>query len=227
MKTHSIIRSFLAVAASTVLTGVAAFAGSTYDFSTAPSSMPSSSSWVFTNGGLSITASGFTTPGNAPLNLFAKSDGVGETGLGFVGTLENEISSTNYMQLDVSDLLSHGVTSLTVQIGSLQTGEESIFSLSAVSGQLGAPAIATLTGGAVDQSYVVALNSGFDFIDITGGGPNTNPISSGNVVLESASFTSPGVPSSGVPDSGSTALLVGLGLLGLCCLVRSRQLVGV
>ena len=216
MKTQLLIKSAFAAAASFALTGVAAFAGPTYDFSTPPSSMRSSSSWVYTSGGLSITASGFTTPGNAPLNLFAKSDGPGETGLGFVGTLENEISSTNFMQLDVSDLLSHGVTSLTIDIGSLQAGEEGIFSRSAVSGQLGVPSIATLTGGAVDQSYAVALMTGYNFVDITGGGPNSNADpSSGNVVLATASATS-----SGVPDGGSTALLVGLGLLGIYSLAR-------
>jgi len=211
--------SFIA-AALPVLAGATAFADPVYDFSATPSSMPSSSSWIYTSGGISITASGYATPGGSAMALFTKLDGPGETGLGFVdGGPENEISSANFMQLDVSNLLFNGITSLTVGIGSLQTGEQAIFSLSSVSGQLGATPIDTLTGGPVEQGYTVSLVPGVDFIDITGGGPNSSSgAASGDVVLETAS-----AHFSAVPDQGSTALLTCLGLLGLCCLARSRR----
>jgi hypothetical protein len=58
----------------------------------------------YNNGGLSITASGFTGSGGSPTALFGKAAGSDENGLGLHDdpTSDNEISGTNFIQIDVS-----------------------------------------------------------------------------------------------------------------------------
>src|SRR5579872_3994257 len=59
---------------------------------------------VYNSGGLSITASGFTGSGGSPTALFGKADGGDENGIGLHDdpTSDNEISGTNFIQIDVS-----------------------------------------------------------------------------------------------------------------------------
>jgi hypothetical protein len=75
-------------------------------------------SW--TSGGLTITATGFKSAGNED-NLFIKTDGGDEHGLGLVGASDDEIQKGNFIQLDVSNLDKNGIGSGTLTFGSVQS----------------------------------------------------------------------------------------------------------
>jgi PEP-CTERM motif len=99
----------------------------TWDFSS-PSGDLGSSSHTYTGSGgsLTITAYGFLSgaPGT-PTNLYGKCCGVGESGLGIAGDQagSDEISSADFVSLDMSNLVSNGIFGGTLMIGSVQSGE--------------------------------------------------------------------------------------------------------
>jgi hypothetical protein len=79
-------------------------------------------SQAFTSGGVTITAYGFSSQGHAT-NLFGKTEGGDETGLGLVGTTDNEITTTSFIQLDMANLWAKNPTAFSLSIGSVQAGE--------------------------------------------------------------------------------------------------------
>jgi hypothetical protein len=111
-------------------TGIVAQAGSiTFNFTGTPGNVGSSSE-SFTAGGYTVTAYGFNNDSEtSPHGLYNKNDGGGETGLGLVSTLDNELTlkpggslSANFIQLDVSQV-DKVLSSATIAIGSV-TGPE-------------------------------------------------------------------------------------------------------
>jgi hypothetical protein len=86
-----------------------------------------SSSKTFTSNGNSITAYGYDTPSTAH-ELYYK-DASGDHGLGLVGTPHNEIQTNNFIQLDISSLLSQGFTNGQIKISSVDTPTNESFSL--------------------------------------------------------------------------------------------------
>jgi len=188
-----------------------------YNFSPGPSDHSvGSASQTLTVSGVKLTATGYLVANNATTILYDKytAGSPSETGLGtLVDAGDHEITDDQYVQLDVSDLLAHHYDYLTIMLGSLQANEKGIISYGSNAGQLNTHVVATVTGGAVSQSYTVDLTSGVDYIDITGGGPNANSsIDSGDIVIESATAR--------VPDAGSTVAMVGAALTGLAALRR-------
>ena len=89
----------------------------TWNFSTGTSMSLGSTSHSFVNGGIAITASSST-------DLFSKAGGGDETGLGLTCCdSHHEINPGQSIMFDLSSLFSHNVTSLTLMLGSIQSGE--------------------------------------------------------------------------------------------------------
>lgn len=93
----------------------------TWNFST-PTGVLSNSK-VYTVNGIPITAYGFTNAG-APRSLYGKNDGGIERGLGIAGTTNNEIDTYNFVQLDLSNLITSGATNVKMVVNSVQSGEK-------------------------------------------------------------------------------------------------------
>jgi hypothetical protein len=212
------IEKLLAGAACAVVFGGAASAVPiTYDFATLPSAN-NLDSITYTVSGVNLTANGYNTSGDTPTGLWTKGPGNGpdEDGLGTaIDTPDYEITSDQFVQLNVSDLLAKGYNSLTIYLGSLQQGEQGLISYGSVGASLTNPSVATLTGTPVTQSFTLSLTPGKDYIDITGGGPNSGSEESGDIVIESATANSVRVP-----DGGETLTLVGAAVAALAALRR-------
>ncbi|MHB8410423.1 MAG: PEP-CTERM sorting domain-containing protein [Candidatus Acidiferrales bacterium] len=179
-------------------------------------------SQTYTGNSVTVTASGYvcdaSSAGSASLSncassdLFGKNSGGAETGLGLFGEAggQNEIgwddSTHDYvLGLDISSLFQAGATSMTLNFGSVQYGENyTIYGFAANpftgSVTLSSPLITfnqMVNEGELGSS-TISLNSNDQFLVITS--------QSGNVLLESASSGSP------TPEPG-TLVLLGSGLL--------------
>jgi VPDSG-CTERM motif len=154
---------------------------------------------IFSQGGLSLTASGFLTAGGSTA-LYAKNLGFAETGLGLARdpSGDNEITTDDFVQLTLPT--TPPSTLNMVVAASVQPGESALVYFTTISGSLtGATLIGTITteGG----SITIPAGDQIGFLDITAG--------SHNVLLKSVTFT----PTT-VPDTGSTLALLGMALVG-------------
>lgn len=178
-----------------------------------------------------VTATGYQCTDNmlgscstAGVTLVDKHDGMGESGLGVMGGPhgDDEIESNTFVQLDFSALANAGITSLTFQIQSVQTGEGFRLFESNTAGMPGATALETVVGnGSNNPNEVVTTTVSVNFaanafIDISA--LNNNAAHSHNDVLLGAIPGSPAGPGA-APEPGTLALF-GTGLLGLGCVVR-------
>ncbi|MFZ3375642.1 MAG: VPDSG-CTERM sorting domain-containing protein [Chthoniobacterales bacterium] len=182
----------------------------TYNFLENGSTLGLGATSIFTEGGFSLTANGFLTAGG-PTDLYAKSLGVGETGLGTTSdpSGEHEIVTTNFVQLTLptSPPSAFGM----VLLASVQQGEQAKVYFTTTPGTLtGATLIGTVTNS--DSSITVPAGDQTGFIDITAG--------AANVLLEGATITT------SVPDGGSTIALLGValgGIEGVRRMLRARK----
>jgi hypothetical protein len=161
---------------------------------------------TFTESGISLTASGFLTAGGAT-DLFAKSAGATETGLGtFIDASDHEILTTDFVQLT---LPTTPPTAFNVVVAaSVQTGESAKVFFTTTPGTLaGATLLGTITTEGGSVTIPAADQTGF--VDVTAG--------SGNVLLASVSVTPR------VPDSGSAVALLGIALAGIEGLRRTLR----
>jgi hypothetical protein len=177
--------------------------------------------------GVAITATAFTTatpsptsgiwtPGAlTPIDLFGKSAGIGETGLGLNGTSSNEIQNNTFISLDLQNLLNNGFTALTMSIGSIQNQEGySLWKVAPVAGpSLSLALLRTEVGPSISDpadgidTFTLPLNFGrYLYVSAT---PIVN--SSSDVLIVDGAST--------VPLPGTLPLL-GSGLLGLIGLRR-------
>ena len=134
-----------------------------------------STSHTFTQSGFSITAYGFTIApsSDTPLGLFYKNQGFDETGLGVVGTSQNELEGLNsmplqYIQLDLGSILSQGFTDGKLRIASVQSSSNDMFNFygSNTLGTLGTKIAGTFDSSS-DQIFLDIPNFGsFRFISI-------------------------------------------------------------
>lgn len=185
-------------------------------------------SQTYTGNSVTVTASGYvcdaTSAVSASLSncassdLYGKNSGGAETGLGLFGEGggQNEVGWDNsthdyVLGLDISSLFQAGATSLTLNFGSVQYGENyTIYGFAANpftgSVTLSSPLITfnqTVNEGELGSS-TISLNASDQFLVITS--------QAGNVLLESASSGSPTPEPGTLVLFGSGLLLVGFGM---------------
>jgi hypothetical protein len=118
----------LAVGAAVIL-GAGSAQAIVWDLSggVAPPGTPAGTSHMFTAGGITITAAGFTSNAfTTSATLFEKNGGVGETGLGLTNDPnvgQNEINGSNLIRIDFTNAKNAGVTNFDFQFGSSTAGE--------------------------------------------------------------------------------------------------------
>lgn len=168
----------------------------TWNFATTPTNASlGTTTFTFTSGGISITALGSA-------DLYSKSLGGDEVGLGLVGSSDHEITAGQTISLDLTNLLSQNVTGLSIMFGSV-TGVDS----------------ATVCAG----SSCITINSSNDdkavnilslFADLKSNSLTTLTITgvSGDVLLDQLQATT-------VPEP-SSLLLVGSGMFMMAGMAR-------
>jgi hypothetical protein len=155
---------------------------------------------TFSNGIGSVTVSGFSA-NSTPTQIFSKNGGGDEDGLGVDGTGDGdkEISGTAFLQFTAA-----GINSAV--IGSAQTGEGWELVGSTANGVLGTTVLFSGTGGEqVSITGLLAKSGGFTYVDLA------VPVGNGgNILLDSLD-----TPDARVPEPGTTAMIMTLGLVGL------------
>lgn len=142
--------------------------------------------------------------GAAPVDLYAKNGGTGETGLGLAGTTNNEIAWPNVIELDVGS--NTQVSSVT--IGSIQAGETwGVWGGNGDNFQF----LGGGTGGGV-----VTFGGLSSYQDLLVGN-NNNGANSGNVVLEGVALQGVAVP------EPATLGLMGFALVGAGLAKRKQK----
>jgi hypothetical protein len=161
---------------------------------------------TFTEGGISLTVSGFFTSGGST-DLYAKSapdsDGASETGLGTTSdpTGQHEITTSNFVQLTLPTTPPSNFQ--LVLLGSVQAGESANVYFSHTPGTLaGATLIGTIDGN--DGSVAVPAADQTGYIDVTAG--------KGNVLLSGAIVNT--------PDGGPTVTLLGFAVAAIGLIQR-------
>src|SRR5262245_42741651 len=186
------------------LLGVTTASAITFDFSMPPN-VADAPTETFGTPPFTLTAAGFTSPaalsmGTPNVNLFTKSMGVDEMGLGLVNDPDNEISGTSLIRIAMGSFLTGPVT---FQMNSVQTGEAWQVSGS----NLAASGFVPLLSG-TDQASNPLPFFNFYIFNAT----------SGNVLL--ASMTAAAVPGP-IVGAGLPGLVVAC--VGLIALARRRR----
>lgn len=194
----------------------------------------------FTQGGVTLTATGYGQTCYSQLEVCFMSQGYvtqkpgsfsngSETGLGesngTSGSLNNEINPSTFLVVDNTNAVSHGYTSGTLYLASLQAGEGAMIygfsnanSLSAFTtyGYLPHSALlGTLVGGAATQSLTSSLDN---YFVVTTTSQNSAGGNSNNVALAEEVLGTP----TQVPEP-LTLSLFGAGLAGLGAMRRRKK----
>jgi hypothetical protein len=170
--------------------------------------------------GDTVTATGYNSS-NSLTNLYGKADGGDEDGLGLSNdpSGEHEITAGSMIQLNLSNLIADGVTSVTIVMGSTTNGETWEICKDTTAGSL---ATCSNTGHSEEGAGIV-VTSISTYLDITAIGKDNSGANS-NVLLTSLSYDGGGGVQSITPEPVAFLLMgSGLGILGLLNLRRSRS----
>jgi hypothetical protein len=174
----------------------------------------------YSNGGLSVTTTGFFNAGGRE-NLYVKQGGTDETGLGTViDTADHEITDLDFVNLDLSDLWIHGISSAQLTIESLQSGEGyKIWQ----GNTLGVLNPIFTTGGAGTGTDTIAISWGANNNIFGIQGISTSGVSGPDVLVQGITFNTPLPPPPSVPEPASL-LLFGSGIVALAVKKRRRNI---
>jgi len=179
-----------------------------YIFDTPTGNLGTQHTYLDNFDGIPITAYGFNSHGTDDLYGSATWD---ENGLGLTGNPDYAITTTSYVQLNLSNLWVLEPTSVSIEIGSVQCGDSWDVYGSNTLGVLGTPLLPTQT---IYMSPVNLPSSAdnYEYISVEA--------RSGDVLLNSldASFRE----CSTVPEPG-TSVLMGAGLLGVAVLLGKAR----
>jgi hypothetical protein len=184
--------------------------GTTVNGVFAPPTNDLGSSYTYMFSGFTVTASGFTD-GGSPVDLFGKTAGAGETGVGLVNdpTGAHEITNGSFIQLDVSSLSGFGA--LTITMNSTTSGETWKVTETNMSGHLGSTIPSCSVFNCIGTSETpFTVSPTMRFLDFT----VPSNTQQWNVLLSEIEFQTTPEPMSFV--------LAGTGLLGLYFIRRRR-----
>ena len=161
-----------AVVVCAVALGMAASAtavAQTFDFGNVPGGPVGASSWAVTIPPFTLTAYGWNAD-NSPNELFWKNAGPDEHGIGFVNTLDNELTLApggtaiaNYIQVDVSQVYLVSPTG-QIRVQSVTDGEEYDLYGSNTLGDIGTKILSAST---IDNTFFDIPNWGtYKFISV-------------------------------------------------------------
>jgi hypothetical protein len=185
---------------------------------TCPNANAGKSQIVYSNGGLSVTATGFLNPvapsttNNGRENLYVKQGGAGETGLGtIIDAADHEITDMDFVNLDFSNLWAHGISSALITIESLQTGEDYKLCQGNTLGTIGGSCVyGTQTGSTADITFGISWGATNNMFGIQG---YDAPSVGADVLVQGITFNTP-PPVPPVPEPASL-LLFGSGMIAL------------
>jgi hypothetical protein len=180
-----------------------------------------STTLAYTSQGYTITATGYDNNGGigTPTELYYKNvstiNGAFETGLGVVNTGDHELQSGSsvsnpfdFIQFNLTSVISAGATSGSVSVASIQAGESFTIFGSNAAGTLGTQLGGTY-GSSVDNTFVNLPNFGqFNYYSIAA--------ATGDVIPVALSAEIPAVPE-------MNALLPIVGLLGVIGAVEAKR----
>ena len=207
-----------AIVAGVIMMASTAWAGTlNYNFSAGLSGQQGTS-LSYTQGGYTITAYGYQVgqPGNTPEDLYVKTSGGDESGLGLANEYDHEIESNQFVQLNLTNLVTAGMTNGDLTIGSVQSGEGYSICTSSALGTLG-NCPSSGDGQLNDQAFSVSWSASDPYLSIRGWVPPDGN-SKANVLVMDFSTSA---PTSDTPEPASLALM-GTGLL--CVAFAYRRL---
>ena len=184
---------------------------------TNPAGNVGSASHIYTTNGVNVTAYGWTVIGSTPVNLYGKTGGGDESGLGLVqDTVDHEIQISDFVQFDFTNAKQQGVTSAQIQMGSAGTGQPgegwAVYGSNTL-GQLG-----TSLFSGTDESLhnlVASTFSAYKYFSVTAVNEGGHPLA--NVLVSEVVLNQTGA----VPEPG-TFLIAGMALLGLGVTLKKK-----
>ena len=135
---------------------------------TCPNADAGTNHLTYTSGGLVVNAFGFVPP-STPEDLYVKNLGAGETGLGtMIDAADHEITEQDFVNLDLSNLVSKGIFSGTIELTSLQAGEGYLLCQGSSDTTFGSNCLTTHAFGSGTVDVAISWTGSTDVIGIMG-----------------------------------------------------------